>query len=75
MKQVGSLGKNINVSYSSYTVNSPGFSVPRRYTDFLWLHNTLGAEKKGVVIPPLPDKSHFSLCNMFKCSEQANHLH
>jgi len=33
------------------------FSKPRRYRDFLWLHNHLVDHYKGIIIPPLPEKS------------------
>jgi len=33
------------------------FSKPRRYRDFLWLHNHLCDHFKGIIIPPLPEKS------------------
>ena len=33
------------------------FSVLRRYSDFLWLYETLCANNPGVVVPPVPEKS------------------
>jgi sorting nexin-1/2 len=53
-------------SYVMYTVHtrttSPlfqrsTFSVLRRYSDFLWLCETLSANNPGVVVPPVPEKS------------------
>jgi sorting nexin-1/2 len=35
------------------------FSVLRRYSDFLWLYETLSMNNPGVVVPPVPDKSPF----------------
>lgn len=35
------------------------FSVLRRYSDFLWLYETLSANNPGVVVPPVPDKNPF----------------
>ncbi|KAF4592968.1 Vacuolar protein sorting-associated protein 5 [Pleurotus pulmonarius] len=54
--------------YTMYTVHtrttSPmfqksAFSVLRRYSDFLWLYETLSANNPGVVVPPVPDKNPF----------------
>ncbi|KIK48273.1 hypothetical protein CY34DRAFT_72311 [Suillus luteus UH-Slu-Lm8-n1] len=55
-------------SFTMYTVhtrtNSPlfqksVFSVLRRYSDFLWLYETLSMNNPGVVVPPVPEKSPF----------------
>ena len=35
------------------------FSVLRRYSDFLWLCETLSANNPGVVVPPVPEKNTF----------------
>ncbi|KAJ8514579.1 hypothetical protein ONZ45_g7888 [Pleurotus djamor] len=35
------------------------FSVLRRYSDFLWLYETLGSNNPGVVVPPVPEKNPF----------------
>ncbi|KAG9122842.1 Vacuolar protein sorting-associated protein 5 [Ceratobasidium sp. 392] len=35
------------------------FSVLRRYSDFLWLFETLSLNKPGVFIPPVPEKQGF----------------
>ena len=35
------------------------FSVLRRYSDFLWLYETLSNNNPGVVVPPVPEKSPF----------------
>ncbi|KLO12698.1 Vps5-domain-containing protein [Schizopora paradoxa] len=54
--------------YILYTVrtktSSPLFtkstcSVLRRYSDFLWLYETLSLNNPGVVVPPVPEKSSF----------------
>ncbi|RDB20924.1 Vacuolar protein sorting-associated protein vps5 [Hypsizygus marmoreus] len=55
-------------SFTMYTVHtrttSPlfqksAFSVLRRYSDFLWLYETLSANNPGVVVPPVPEKNSF----------------
>ncbi|KIM44718.1 hypothetical protein M413DRAFT_25155 [Hebeloma cylindrosporum] len=55
-------------SFTMYTVHtrttSPlfqksAFSVLRRYSDFLWLYETLSNNNPGVVVPPVPEKSPF----------------
>jgi sorting nexin-1/2 len=33
--------------------------VLRRYSDFLWLYETLSTNNPGVVVPPVPEKSPF----------------
>ncbi|KAG6919516.1 hypothetical protein DXG01_005106 [Tephrocybe rancida] len=54
--------------YTMYTVHtrttSPlfqksAFSVLRRYSDFLWLYETLSVNNPGVVVPPVPEKNPF----------------
>eukprot|EP01133_Synstelium_polycarpum_P007363 gene7363-8576_t len=58
-------GMNSYVVYKVFTVSSmtdnPEFkkekTVARRYSDFLWLRNVLKDTKKGVIIPPLPEKA------------------
>ncbi|KAG6890326.1 hypothetical protein C0995_009533 [Termitomyces sp. Mi166 len=54
--------------YTMYTVHtrttSPlfqksAFSVLRRYSDFLWLYETLSANNPGVIVPPVPEKNPF----------------
>lgn len=35
------------------------FSVLRRYSDFLWLYETLSMNNPGVVVPPAPEKNPF----------------
>lgn len=35
------------------------FSVLRRYSDFLWLYETLSMNNPGVVVPPVPEKHSF----------------
>jgi sorting nexin-1/2 len=43
----------------SPTFSKPSFSVLRRYSDFLWLYETLSINNPGVVVPPVPEKSPF----------------
>lgn len=59
-------------SYVMYTVHtrttSPvfqksAFSVLRRYSDFLWLYNTLSYNNPGVVVPPVPEKNPLLFTN------------
>ncbi|KZT39373.1 Vps5-domain-containing protein [Sistotremastrum suecicum HHB10207 ss-3] len=54
--------------YTLYTVTTkttsplfakPSFSVLRRYSDFLWLYETLVQNNPGVVVPPVPEKHSF----------------
>ncbi|KZT09984.1 Vps5-domain-containing protein [Laetiporus sulphureus 93-53] len=54
--------------YTMYTVHtkttSPmfkksSFSVLRRYSDFLWLYETLSLNNPGVVVPPVPEKNPY----------------
>ncbi|KAG9017162.1 Vacuolar protein sorting-associated protein 5 [Tulasnella sp. 427] len=37
------------------------FSVLRRYSDFLWLYETLSANNPGVIVPPVPEKNPFNI--------------
>ncbi|TFL05234.1 Vps5 C terminal like-domain-containing protein [Pterulicium gracile] len=55
-------------SFTLYTVHTrttstaytkSAFSVLRRYSDFLWLYETLAFNNPGVVIPPVPEKNSF----------------
>jgi sorting nexin-1/2 len=39
--------------------NKSAFSVLRRYSDFLWLYETLSMNNPGVVVPPVPEKNPF----------------
>lgn len=39
------------------------FSVLRRYSDFLWLYETLSINNPGVVVPPVPEKNPFGRFN------------
>ncbi|OSD02924.1 Vps5-domain-containing protein [Trametes coccinea BRFM310] len=54
--------------YTMYTVHTKTtspmykkstFSVLRRYSDFLWLYETLSMNNPGVVVPPVPEKAPF----------------
>ncbi|KAJ7155346.1 Vps5 C terminal like-domain-containing protein [Mycena crocata] len=40
-------------------VSKSAFSVLRRYSDFLWLYETLSNNNPGVVVPPVPEKNPF----------------
>ena len=49
---------------TNYQTTSPlfqksAFSVLRRYSDFLWLYETLSINNPGVVVPPVPEKNPF----------------
>lgn len=55
-------------SFTMYTVHTRTtsplfqksvFSVLRRYSDFLWLYETISTNNPGVVVPPVPEKSSF----------------
>lgn len=35
------------------------FSVLRRYSDFLWLYETLSQNNPGVMVPPVPEKNPY----------------
>ncbi|TCD71851.1 Vacuolar protein sorting-associated protein 5 [Steccherinum ochraceum] len=57
-------------AYTMYTVHtkttSPlfsksSFSVLRRYSEFLWLYETLSVNNPGVVVPPVPEKNAYGL--------------
>lgn len=55
----------LDLSSSVFQTSSPlysksSFSVLRRYSDFLWLYETLSANNPGVVVPPVPEKSPFN---------------
>ena len=45
---------------SSHLYSKSAFSVLRRYSDFLWLYETLSTNNPGVVVPPVPEKSPFN---------------
>ncbi|KAG2492390.1 hypothetical protein HYH03_009336 [Edaphochlamys debaryana] len=42
-------------THSAY--GSPFFEVIRRFRDFAWLHDKLVEKNKGLIVPPLPEKS------------------
>eukprot|EP00250_Pteridium_aquilinum_P004187 c14415_g1_i2 orf=1-297(-) len=59
------LGNGVQ-AYISYRINTktniadyggPEKIVIRRYNDFVWLQERLSEKHKGVIIPPLPEKS------------------
>jgi hypothetical protein len=39
---------------------SPEFFVRRRFSDFVWLHQTLCEKHLDVLVPPLPEKEKLS---------------
>ncbi|KZP25549.1 Vps5-domain-containing protein [Athelia psychrophila] len=60
------------LKFTMYTVHtrttSPmfqksAFSVLRRYSDFLWLYETLSLSNPGVIVPPVPEKMPFGRFN------------
>ncbi|KAH8108328.1 Vps5 C terminal like-domain-containing protein [Phellopilus nigrolimitatus] len=46
----------VHTKTSSPLFNKPSFSVLRRYSDFLWLYETLSMNNPGVIVPPVPEK-------------------
>ena len=40
----------------TYLVRSPHGEVRRRFSDFVWLRDTLCAQYVGVFVPPMPPK-------------------
>eukprot|EP01120_Amphizonella_sp_Union-15-10_P015753 TRINITY_DN8158_c0_g1_i1.p1 TRINITY_DN8158_c0_g1~~TRINITY_DN8158_c0_g1_i1.p1 ORF type:complete len:449 (+),score=116.58 TRINITY_DN8158_c0_g1_i1:110-1348(+) len=57
-------GMNAFVTYSINTkciddpiLGTKDINANRRYSDFVWLHDTLKTQYKGVIIPPLPEKN------------------
>lgn len=56
---------NAHIIYTVHTRTSsphyrkPEFSVLRRYSDFLWLYETLSLNNPGVIVPPVPEKAPF----------------
>ena len=58
------LGTSLSTELDFRQTTSPmykksSFSVLRRYSDFLWLYETLSMNNPGVVVPPVPDKNPF----------------
>jgi len=49
----------VHTKTASAAFSKPSFSVLRRYSDFLWLYETLSTNNPGVVVPPVPEKSSF----------------
>ncbi|KAI0255922.1 Vps5 C terminal like-domain-containing protein [Lactifluus subvellereus] len=49
----------VHTKTTSPIYSKPTFSVLRRYSDFLWLYETLSINNPGVVVPPVPEKSPF----------------
>ncbi|KAH7921295.1 Vps5-domain-containing protein [Leucogyrophana mollusca] len=49
----------VHTRTSSPLFQKSTFSVLRRYSDFLWLYETLSMNNPGVVVPPVPEKSPF----------------
>jgi len=51
-------GGMFSVSYVNYTLETmpTGWSVKRRYSDFVWLRSRLLTLHPGYFVPPLPEK-------------------
>ncbi|KAF8597667.1 Vps5-domain-containing protein [Ceratobasidium sp. AG-I] len=49
----------VSTKTTSPLYRKPNFSVLRRYSDFLWLFETLSLNKPGVFVPPVPEKQGF----------------
>ncbi|KAH7890823.1 Vps5 C terminal like-domain-containing protein [Phlebopus sp. FC_14] len=49
----------VHTRTSSPSFSKASFSVLRRYSDFLWLYETLSMNNPGVVVPPVPEKNPF----------------
>ena len=49
----------LNEQTTSPLFQKSAFSVLRRYSDFLWLYETLSINNPGVVVPPVPEKNTF----------------
>lgn len=54
-----SLSPGLPAQTTSPLFQAGSFSVLRRYSDFLWLYETLSLNNPGVVVPPVPEKSPF----------------
>ncbi|TFK53424.1 Vps5-domain-containing protein [Heliocybe sulcata] len=50
----------VHTRTASPLFSKSSFSVLRRYSDFLWLYETLSDNNPGVVVPPIPEKSPFN---------------
>ncbi|KAI8999457.1 Vps5 C terminal like-domain-containing protein [Gaertneriomyces semiglobifer] len=46
----------VRTETTSASFENPEFTVIRRYSDFLWLHEQLQSRYPGVIIPPVPEK-------------------
>jgi sorting nexin-1/2 len=51
--------QSISQQTTSPLFQKASFSVLRRYSDFLWLYETLSLNNPGVVVPPAPEKNPF----------------
>ncbi|KAG6330139.1 hypothetical protein ID866_8949 [Astraeus odoratus] len=49
----------VHTRTSSPLFSKSTFSVLRRYSDFLWLYETLSMNNPGVIVPPVPEKNTF----------------
>ncbi|KAI5995512.1 Vps5 C terminal like-domain-containing protein [Pisolithus albus] len=49
----------VHTRTSSPLYSKSSFSVLRRYSDFLWLYETLSVNNPGVIVPPVPEKHTF----------------
>lgn len=77
-------GQNAYVSYlittnsNAKTFQKESFSVRRRYTDFVFLYNTLFNDYPACVVPPLSEKVVFEFINRFDydfVTKRASSLH
>ncbi|OBZ73550.1 Sorting nexin-1 [Grifola frondosa] len=49
----------VHTKTTSPLFKKSSFAVLRRYSDFLWLYETLSLNNPGVVVPPVPEKNPF----------------
>ncbi|KAI6041276.1 Vps5 C terminal like-domain-containing protein, partial [Pisolithus marmoratus] len=54
----------VHTRTSSPLYSKSSFSVLRRYSDFLWLYETLSVNNPGVIVPPVPEKHTFGRFDM-----------
>ncbi len=51
------------------------FVADRRYNDFFWLHDRLREHYKGIIIPPLPDKTIIQSMLLLLYDSRKNYAH
>lgn len=61
-------GMNTYIVYKIVTIWGDGTKteIERRYSQFAWLHESLGQKIKGVIIPPIPSKNLPNLLGRFR---------